>query len=267
MKRSILIVSIVVTAFSCRKGQFAPEHYQGGVIVNSSQLSTTALEVRFDDARSGDSLLAGGGVQKIFDFSGDALKDGIHKEIRVYKAGTDELIADTNVVLRKGLQPVFHVIYNDLLGLGGFISDANVPQDSVRLRVIFHDHTAAKKFAKLEWQFYQSKGDDPYYDEQNNVKVVFSLQENQYSADFYIPVLQIDNASYTYLFARIKNVATGEFLYWFPGVGVFDTAIQTFGEIGGGTYWFVNFNVVDNDSAEDGSGTEYYAIEYDFLKL
>jgi len=263
----ILIIVSTVTAFSCRKGQFASEHYQGGVVVSSSQLSTTALEVRFDGATTGDSLTAGGSVQKTFDFNGNTIKDGIRTNFKVYKAGTDQLIADTNVLLHKGQLPVFHVIYNDDLGMGGFINGTDVPQDSIRMRIIFHDHTAAKKFATLEWQFYQSKGDYPYYDEDNNVKLIFSLHENQYSADFYIPVFQKDNVSYTYLFARIKDPVTGNFLYWFPDVGVFDTAIQTFGEITGGTYWFTNFNLVDNDGSEDGSGVDYYAIEYSFLKL
>jgi len=261
----IFIAVLVVTAFSCRKGAFAPEHYQGGVVISSSQLSTVPLEVRFDGATTGDSLVVGGSVHKIFEFSGTALKEGKRTNFKVYKAGTDQLIADTNVLLHKGQQPVFHVIYNDLLGMGGFINGTDVPQDSVRLRFIFHDHTAAKKFASLEWQFYQSKGDYPYYDEDNNVKIVLSLNEDQYSADVHIPVLQKDNYSYTYLFARIKDPSTGEFLYWFPDVGVFDTAIQTsFGSMTGGTYWFVNFNVVDNYSE---SGVNYYAIEYSFLKL
>lgn len=268
MKSKILIAVLAVTAFSCRKGQFAPEHYQGGIVINSSQLSTTTLEVRFDDAKRGDSLPVGGRMQKIFDFDGAGIKDGIRKHIRVFKAGTDQLVTDTSIVLHKGQQPSFRVVYNDDLGLGGFISNTGVPQDSVRIRVIYHDHTAAKKFTLLEWRLYQFKNDDPYYDDANNVKEILTLNENKFSADINIPVLQMDNSSPTNLFARIKDPSTGNFLNWLPGIGVFDTGwIQTFGQVNGGTYWFVNFNVVDNDGAEDGSGVDYYSLEYTYLQL
>lgn len=83
----------------------------------------------------------------------------------------------------------------------------------------------------------------------------------KYSSDFYIPIMRKDNERATLIFARLINPATGELLYWFPDVGVFDTPIH---DLQGGNVFFINFNLIDNGS--DGV-MDYYALESSYLVL
>lgn len=260
----IIIVSVsVATLFSCRKGVFAPEHFQAGIAIHSSQVSTSSLIVRFDEGGAGDSLLAGGRVQKTFDLSGEAARMGRNTHFRVYanKAGTEQLIADSTILLHRGELPVFDVVYSDVLGMGGFISGTDIPSDSVRIRIVYHDRTAVKKFAALEWQIYQYQSKAPYIDTNNNVKIVFSLAENQYSTDFYIPVFKKDGVTFTSLYCRLKDPVTDKFLYWIAAAPVFNTNLQTSPTLGGGTYLFVSYDLTDNGT------TGRYLLKQSILRL
>ena len=263
-KRTILFLfgpALLGTTFSCRKGEFAPEHYQAKIEVASSQLSTTRLEVQFDDSPSRDSLVAGGSAQKVYTIDGKLIAEGKSVKFKVYKAGTNDVIADTSFILHKNSRQSYNIIYNEDLGLGGFLNGTNVPSDSIRVRFIYHDNTTGKKFPALEWQFYQTMSDLPYYDSTDNVKLVFSLDTAKYSGDFYIPIFRKDKETATYLYVRLKNPATGEFLYLFPDVAVFDTPLH---DLAGGNVFFINFNLVDNGSD---SGIDYYNLESSYLQL
>jgi len=263
-KRKILFLfSLVVLVFTvaCRKGKFAPEQYEAKIVVSSSQLTTTRLEVQFDDLSSRDSLVAGGKAERAYTLADKEIGGGKHVRFKVFKAGTSVLIADTSIVLHKNSLQSYAIIYNEDLGLGGFLNGTNVPSDSNRVRIIYHDHTAAKKFPRLEFQFYQYADDYPYYDTTDNVHLVFLLDTAKYSNDFYLPALRKDNERSTFVFARIKDPATGEFLYWFPDVAVFDPSLH---DLGNGNVFFFNFNLIDNGS--DG-GVDYYALESGYLQL
>jgi len=268
MKKTIPAFIIILTVFaasnlSCRKGVFAPENFQAGIAIHSSQVSTSSLIVRFDETGVGDSLTAGGRIQKNFDLSGVAAQMGRTTHFRVYanKGGTEQLIADSTILLHKGELPVFEVVYSDVLGMGGFISGTDIPSDSVRIRIVYHDRTAAKKFAALEWQIYQYQSKAPYVDTNNNVKILFSLAEDQYSTDFYIPVFKKDGVTFTSLYCRLKDPVTGNFLYWIAAAPVFNTNLQTSPTLGGGTYLFVSYDLTDNGS------TGRYLLKQTILRL
>jgi hypothetical protein len=90
----------------------------------------------------------------------------------------------------------------------------------------------------------------------------FSLADNQYSRDFYLPYFKKDNSTTTHLFVRLKDPATDSYLYWWPDLDVFEPGMDAIDWLQG-SYQFYTFNLVDNPDAGEG----FYALEYNHITL
>src|SRR5438105_3425415 len=141
VKNFRLVAWLILGLSACKKGNFAPEQYQGMVTVVSSSLSDKELEVHFDGLL-GDSLIsAGESLKKEYLLHTPDTASGRQTRISVYKAGSTQLVADTSMYIAKNSSSTLKVIYSDALQLKGFLSAATVPIDSIKLQVRFADNT------------------------------------------------------------------------------------------------------------------------------
>jgi len=137
MKGNIIITASLISLiaiFSCRKGDFAPEHYFGGISVNNSALSVVGMDVFMDGTKAGTI-----GPGKSIDLN--LLTAGANGHLTIYKADSahtaDNLVADTILTFPKNNKTSLDVICSDLLQLKGFWDKSilAVPSDSVRVRI------------------------------------------------------------------------------------------------------------------------------------
>lgn len=137
MKRNIIITVTLVSLiafFSCRKGDFAPEHYYGGISVNNSALSVVGMDVFMDGTKAG-TIAPGKSIDM------NLLTAGVSGHLTIYKADSahtaDNLVADTIITFPKNDKTSLDVIYSELLETKGFWDKSilSVPSDSVRVRI------------------------------------------------------------------------------------------------------------------------------------
>jgi len=137
MKERIVIAMFVIgliATVSCRKGNFAPEHYYGNISINNSALSIVSMDVFLDGNKAG-TISPG----KSIDLS--LLTAGKDSHLTIYKADsahtTDNLIADTVLIVPKNRKTSLDVIYSELLQTKGFWDKSvlSVPSDSIRIRI------------------------------------------------------------------------------------------------------------------------------------
>ena len=263
----LLSVLLMLAAVSCRKGTFAQESYQAALTVKSSELSTDQLDVIFDNKQVRDSLPIGKSAQNTWIIGGQEIGAGKRVSFKAYKTGTDTLVADTSVILLKNSRQTFTLISNKDLGLNGFLPETGVPRDSIRIRLKFVDNTLAKQYPSLQFSFYQYTNNDPFYDSTENVNITMPLANGVYSSDFYIPVYEKDNMSFTHLVVRLKDPQSGNYLEWMPAFALFDTPILTSLDAGGvnwdaGNYFFTTATLTDSQYTP---GT--YDLTFDWKRL
>jgi hypothetical protein len=242
----ILLPALLAGIASCKKGEFAPDQYKASVSFLSSQLSTIKLELQLDGSGSRDSLVTGGTVAKDYYLTGKELTEGKRMTYKVYKAGTNEVIADTSFLLQQRTRQTFTVIYNETLSLSGFLGSSDVPKDSVKVRIRYIDNTAGKRFPKLQWECYQYKSTSPYYDPANNIAFTLLLNDGVPGQDITVPAFMKNNTTATRVMARLKNPETGTYLSFTAAIGVFDTGMKTnSNQFDAGNFYFYTATLTD----------------------
>lgn len=246
----LLTACLIPGISACRKGNFSPEQYQSLLTVVSSPLSDQQLEVRFDGL-SGDSLIkAGGMLKKEYLLNAWDTASGKETRISIYKAGTGQLVSDTSIYVAKNSSRTLKVIYSNALGVKGFLSNASVPRDSIKLQMRFTDNTSAKKYPKLQLLFNQYQAAAPNYNTADNINLQYTLDTMQLTPAFMIPTRNKSGDS-SYLVVRFVDPVSGATLKKSSTVTIFPTSVRT--AVGndwyGGDYGIVTLTVLDGTSA------------------
>ncbi|WP_121197764.1 hypothetical protein [Mucilaginibacter gracilis] len=114
---------------SCAKKEELPNTtYYGRVLVEVAALpGTPALEVRYKGQKIGDLPLMQPGT---------AVEASANAKLAVYVKGTDQLVADTVINLKKNELSTYKVAYNKDLGISGWISSKPVQADTLSVQLL-----------------------------------------------------------------------------------------------------------------------------------
>ena len=239
MQKIGLFVILVVILFSaCSKGKAPEEHYFGAIKVTYLNLP---------DAGKADIFL---GTEKLgqidpeaadnLDFMFPAGKSGV---LKIYKAGTTSLIADTNIAIAANKTQQFRVGYSESLQIKGFISDVNVPADSIRIQFIYNVRKPFNPYPEVDVHLY------PLFMEDAGI-VIKGLKLNDANPKVWtFPKLGEGDNPPGYFF-KLKDVKTGEFIKQTADGG------DMFPLIAGtpdyyGHYLFVNINDDQGEETEN----------------
>jgi hypothetical protein len=198
-KNCLLFLLTVLSICACRKGEVPDEHYFGQVKLEVLNFSDAVkVDVYLNDKKLGVI----NPQERPYDSYN--LAAGQSGKLKIYKAGSDTLIADTTISIQPNTTQAFRVGYSESLKLKGFVSEVNVPADSVRVQILYNVRRANNRREEVELHLYNIfledqgiveglKPDDP------NPKIFTypALDSNGWDPIFY---------------ARIKDVKTGEFL-------------------------------------------------------
>lgn len=128
---NIVILTFLITTciLSCTKKDYLDQHktYYGVVDMQLTNLpGTPALEVRYQGKKVAD-------LPTHFPFTLEVIKDA---KLSVYVTGTDKLVADTTLNLKRNDTIGFRVAYNEELGISGWLNSRPVAADSMSVQFL-----------------------------------------------------------------------------------------------------------------------------------
>jgi hypothetical protein len=132
-KNYLLFFLLVILSGACRKGEPAEEHFFGRFQVTLLNLPGSGkAEVFLGTEKLGEIVPKASEVLELL------LPAGKSGKLKLVDVASSTLIADTNVVVIPNVKQAFRAGYSETLKIKGFISDVNVPQDSIRVQVLYN---------------------------------------------------------------------------------------------------------------------------------
>lgn len=192
---------LLITAAACRKGDLPEAHYFGKVNV---------AQVDFEGASSMDVFFAGKKLGEVPKGSARTfmVEAGVKEQLKVFAAGTDKLVGDTVIEIPRNAALSFKLVYNETLGLKGFVGADTVAKDSIRLQLMYN---IKKDFnpKEVDIHLFMKYGRPSVYEE---LTVLKGVKSGTLAPQIMVlPVFREDGRAFTYA-VRLKDVKTGEFL-------------------------------------------------------
>jgi hypothetical protein len=233
MRSLIILVLSACCLFtiSCRKGELPKSYYFSKVqVTNIDFPNAPSVDIRFD-AKTLGTLEAS--ENKIFD-----LNAGIGR-LKIYKANTDTLLADTLITLANNGSQSFRFGYSDEFGLHGFVSGGEaISPDTLSFQVLNNLGDYYKAYDDIELHICVYNNLTGEIDETGFV--ISDLHNVRLSAtSFRLPYASSDGTPNFYL-GKIYDKATGTFIMQ-PAAGV---DYFLFPQENGGAYYI--FNIKDD---------------------
>lgn len=231
--RSLIILVLsacCLLTISCRKGELPESYYFSKVqVTNIAFPNAPAVDVRFE-AKTLGTIAAS--EYQTFDLNAG------EGRLRIYKANTDTLLADTLVTLTRNTLQSFRFGYSDEFGLKGFVSGgASISQDTIAFQVLNNLGDYYKTYASLDLHICVYNNLTGEIDETGFV--INDFQHVRLSpATFRLPYASSDGTPNFYL-GKLYDKATETFIVQ-PGAGMdYFLLPQEFG----GAYYI--FNIKD----------------------
>lgn len=236
-KKHLLFLLVVILSGACRKGTAAEEHYFGRIKVTLLNLP--------DAGKAGVYLNAeklGEIDPKELDNLELLLPAGKSGKLKIIDAASNNLIADSNVIIVPNIKQEFRVGYSESLNLKGFISDINVPADSIRAQIIYSIKKPFNNYPQADLYLYTV-----YMEETGIVLKDLKLNDpNPHILTF--PKLGEGDNPVGY-FYKLKDVNTGEFIMDASGSDIFPLIFSSSDYYG--RYLFININDDEGDIADE----------------
>lgn len=229
----LLLLTLILMAGSCRKGDLPEEHYFGKVEISLVELPNTPdISVRFNGKTLDDTIAPS--TSQLFTLLSQTGK------LEIYKTNTDTLLGDTMITILPNTQQNLRFAYSKDFGLQGFVPGGNVAPDSIRVQFLNNltDYYNAEPSTNLElWVYDLNTGEI-----KETGMVINGFSNIKLSSDLAL-LNQASDGSPVYYIGRLKNTATGEYIMQ-PGMG---TDIW-FPPVNGGSAYV--FNLYDEAGAD-----------------
>ncbi|RFS26661.1 hypothetical protein DVR12_02405 [Chitinophaga silvatica] len=236
-KKYLLILLGVILLGACRKGTPAEEHYFGRIKVTLLNLPDAGKAGIFMDSEKLGEI-----DPRELDNLELLLPAGKSGKLKIIDAASNNLIADSNVVVVPNTKQEFRVGYSESLNLKGFISDINVPEDSIRVQIIYSLKKPFNNYPDVELHLYSV-----YMEETGIILKGLKLNDpNPHILTF--PKLGEGDNPLGYFF-KLKNVKTGEFIMDASGSDVFPLIFASSDYYG--HYLFININDDSGETADE----------------
>lgn len=207
--RILFLVTIILLAGSCKKGELPKEYYYGRLQLSVVPLpNTPSLDVYLNGEKLA-VLEPNGPVTKIL-----PVQKG---KLEFYEAGSQELLADTMLNLEANSSVSLRYAYNKDFGLSGFVVGGAVPADSFAVQFMNELSDFYKPYTSVDLEICIYDFNVGWY--VPNGEVIENFTATKLSPKrILLPVADADGLSYLY-FARMKNNLTGEYIIQ-PGLGM-----------------------------------------------
>nr|WP_199079831.1 hypothetical protein [Pedobacter sp. ASV19] len=127
-KWTIIAGFLFMLSACAKKEELTDKTYYARVLVEVAALpGTPALELRYQGQKIGDLPLRQPGT---------TVEAGTNIKLTVYVKGTNQLVADTLLNLKRNELSTYKVAYNKELGISGWISSNAVQQDSLSVQFL-----------------------------------------------------------------------------------------------------------------------------------
>lgn len=235
MRSLIILVLSACCLFtiSCRKGELPESYYFSKVqVTNIDFPNAPSVDVRFD-AKSLGTLAAS--QFQTFDLNAG------EGRLKIYKANTDTLLADTLVTLERNALQSFRFGYSEEFGLHGFVSGGTpISQDTLAFQVLNNLGNFYKAYAALDLHICIYNTTTGEIEETGFV--INDFQNVRLSpVTFRLPYAAADGTPNFYL-GRLLDKATGNFIAQ-PAMGAdFFLLPQEFG----GAYYIYNLMATED---------------------
>jgi hypothetical protein len=200
-KAFFFLFLVMICGASCKKGELANERYFGKLQVESSALSTIDLDAVFMQEKIGTlKANVSSGIGKDYPAN-------VTGKLSIYKSGQTALLADTLISIPKNSAKKFKYIYNESLGINGFLGDIAVPTDSVQIQFSYTD--LSNLYPAVDICIWRVNG-RVYVDD---VKVIVSAQTGRFNNTVVtLPCKFIAGGASTTYSIRLKDPVTGNFI-------------------------------------------------------
>lgn len=202
MNKVLFVLFLVcIGNMSCRKGEFAEERYFGKLVIENSPLLTENVDAVFEQQTVGTMTAGiGGRVTK-------TLPANNKGRLFIYKSGQKQKLADTLITIPKNSEIGFRYLYNESLGINGFLKQVDVPADSVQLQFSYNDLSG--QYPAVDVCIWRINGRN-YVDD---VKIIVRAQTGELNkALITLPCKFIAGGANTTYSIRLKDAVTGNFI-------------------------------------------------------